>query len=283
MFSVAAELAPARVPAALDAIAAAVARLALLGPTDDDLERARTLLRARWARRLESMEGRASALAAAEALDGYDLPRPGVRGARRGATRRRARGRGRRYLQPDAVSGGALPPARTRAPSSPPTRSARAFAVTELRRRRPRCPRTSRRGGPATARLDRHAARGGACSTPRLPGADLLVRPQDRRAARALSGIYVPRRRARSAGAGGLGALTVRSAVRGAGDLDAGALAFAFERLGGTLSPSAASDWLGFGTSVLAEHLAEAAGAAATWCYTSPRLDERGRRSASAG
>ena len=35
------------------------------------MDRARTLLRARWARRLESMEGRASALAAAEALDGY--------------------------------------------------------------------------------------------------------------------------------------------------------------------------------------------------------------------
>ena len=40
-------------------IAEAVARLALLGPPPEDLERARTLLRARWARRLESMEGRA--------------------------------------------------------------------------------------------------------------------------------------------------------------------------------------------------------------------------------
>ena len=56
---------------ALDAIAASVARLALLGPPPDELERARTLLRARWARRLESMEGRASALAAAEAIDEY--------------------------------------------------------------------------------------------------------------------------------------------------------------------------------------------------------------------
>ena len=72
-------------------------------------------------------------------------------------------------------------------------------------------------------------------------------------------GIYVPRVELDPPAQAGLGALTVRSAVRGAGELDAGALAFAFERLGGTLSASAASDWLGFGTTVLAEHLAEAA------------------------
>ena len=57
--SVTAELAPGRVEEALAGIAEAVTRLALLGPSADDLERARTLLRARWARRMESMEGRA--------------------------------------------------------------------------------------------------------------------------------------------------------------------------------------------------------------------------------
>jgi zinc protease len=69
-----------------------------------------------------------------------------------------------------------------------------------------------------------------------------------------------------------LGALTVRSAVRGAGDLDAGSLAFAFERLGGTLSATAASDWLGFGTGVLSENLGEAA-ALLNLAFTAPRLD----------
>jgi zinc protease len=54
--------------------------------------------------------------------------------------------------------------------------------------------------------------------------------------------------------------------------LDAGSLAFAFERLGGTLSATAASDWLGFGTSVLAENLGEAA-ALLNLVFTSPRLD----------
>jgi zinc protease len=91
-----------------------------------------------------------------------------------------------------------------------------------------------------------------------LPGADLLVR---RKTGVPLAhlGIYVPRSELDPPAQAGLGALTVRSAVRGAGELDAGALAFAFERLGGTLSPWALSDWLGFGTSVLAEHLADAA------------------------
>ena len=94
-----------------------------------------------------------------------------------------------------------------------------------------------------------------------LPGVDLLVRRKTGVPLVHL-GIYVPRVELDPPAQAGLGALTVRSAVRGAGDLDAAALAFAFERLGGTLSPSAMSDWLGFGTSVLADRLARGGGAA---------------------
>jgi zinc protease len=61
--------------------------------------------------------------------------------------------------------------------------------------------------------------------------------------------------------------------VRGAGDLDAGSLAFAFEQLGGTLSPAAASDWVGFSTTVLSEHLADAA-ALLDLVFTQPRLGD---------
>jgi len=61
--------------------------------------------------------------------------------------------------------------------------------------------------------------------------------------------------------------------VRAAGDLDAGSLAFALERLGGTLSATAASDWLGFGSTVLSEHLGEAA-ALLHLVFTAPRLGE---------
>ncbi|MGH7525936.1 MAG: M16 family metallopeptidase, partial [Gemmatimonadales bacterium] len=73
VFSLAAELPPERVSPTLEAMAEATSRLALLGPSPEELERARTLLRSRWARRFEAMEGRASALAAAEALEDVGL------------------------------------------------------------------------------------------------------------------------------------------------------------------------------------------------------------------
>jgi zinc protease len=57
----------------------------------------------------------------------------------------------------------------------------------------------------------------------------------------------------------GLGALAVRSAIRGAGPFDADQLALGFERLGGTLTPLVTSDWFGYGASVLASAAVEAA------------------------
>jgi predicted Zn-dependent peptidase len=68
VFSISAELEPERLPAALDEIAKAVLALRSAGPTDADIERARALLLTQWGRRLETMDGRASALASAEAL-----------------------------------------------------------------------------------------------------------------------------------------------------------------------------------------------------------------------
>ena len=103
VMSVSAELAPDRVTAALDGIAEAVTRLALLGPRPEDLERARTLTRSRWARRLESMEGRAASLAAAEALDGYEfLDREYA--ALASVSSDQVREVAARYLHPDSVS-----------------------------------------------------------------------------------------------------------------------------------------------------------------------------------
>ncbi|HEU4523712.1 MAG TPA: pitrilysin family protein, partial [Gemmatimonadales bacterium] len=92
----------------------------------------------------------------------------------------------------------------------------------------------------------------------RLAGADLVVYRKTGVPLVTL-GIYVPRLRFDPPGQAGLGSLLMRAAVRGAGDFDAAALAFAFERLGGTLATSSVSDWLGFGASVLVEHLGEAA------------------------
>jgi zinc protease len=270
IFSIAAELAPARVTEAVDAIAAAVSRLALLGPPPEDLERARTLLRARWARRLESMEGRASALAAAEALDGYGfLDREFDALATVRADQ--VRGAAGRYLQPDAVSAVLYLP-EDEGEDLTADGLGRAFAVTELRAPTAApAVATPARALPVSGSLV--ARREAEVLHTRLPGADLLVR---RKAGVPLVhlGIYAPRHELDPPAQAGLGALTVRSAVRGAGELDAGALAFAFERLGGTLGATAASDWLGFGATVLAEHLAEAA-SLLELVYRSPRLDQR--------
>jgi zinc protease len=269
LFGVAAELAPERVPEALDAIATSVARLSLLGPPSDELERARTLLRARWARRLESMEGRASALAAAEALDGYDfLDREFA--AIAAVRPEDVRAAAARYLQPDAVSGVLYLP---EAEAAELTADAlgRAFAVSELRQPAP-APDASARP-PRSAAVRPATRREADVVHTSLPGADLLVRRKPGVPLVHL-GIYMPRLELDPPAQAGLGALTVRSAVRAAGDLDAAGLAFAFERLGGTLGPIAASDWLGFATTVLAEHLAPAA-ALLDLVHTSPRLDER--------
>jgi zinc protease len=89
-------------------------------------------------------------------------------------------------------------------------------------------------------------------------GADLLAWP------RAGSGLvtiacHVPRAAPETEADAGLAALALRSAARGAGGLDARGIALAFERLGGSLLSSAGPDLVGYSTTVLAEHLDEAA------------------------
>ncbi|HEU5170505.1 MAG TPA: pitrilysin family protein [Gemmatimonadales bacterium] len=252
VFAITADLEPQRVAEALDGIAEAAARLSLAGPPEAELERARTLLLSRWARRLESMEGRAAALAAAEALGGIDeLDREYA--ALETATAADVRTAAARYLLPESVSAVLYLP-RDRGDDLTADGLARVFAVTRLRPasapdgRAPAPPPRRPTRGAATARV-LHVA---------LPGADLLVR---RKAGVPLVtlGVYAPRLVPDPPDLAGLGALAVRSALRGAGDLLAAGLAFAAEGLGGTLGAAVASDWLGFGTTVLTERLGEAA------------------------
>jgi zinc protease len=264
VFSIGADLAPGKLPLALEGIAECVSRLTLLGPTADELERARTLLKARWARRLEPMEGKASALAAAEALDDVsflDREYAALLAVEPDAIREAAA----RYLQPDTLSGVAYLPEDDGPELTGPVLE-RSFAITELRA--------------ATVQPASHRKPPPVLSTPgrwqadvihtRLAGVDLLVRRKSGVPLMTL-GVYVPRTEFDPPSRAGLGALTVRSSVRGAGELDAGGLAFAFERLGGTLSATTAADWLGFGTTVLAENLGEAAGLL-DLVFTQPRL-----------
>jgi zinc protease len=265
VFSIGADLAPAQLQPALEGIAEGISRLTLLGPNPEELERARTLLKARWARRMEPMEGKASALAAAEALDevGF-LDREYA--ALEAVTPEAIREAASRYLQPDNVSAVTyLPEGEGQDLTAPGLE--RTFAITALRESR--APAVARRRVEPVSRVTgRWEAE--VLHTP-LPGVDVLVRRKPGVPLVTL-GIYVPRPEFDPPAQAGLGALTVRGAVRAAGDLDAGSLAFAFERLGGTLSTTAASDWLGFGTSVLSENLGEAA-ALLDLVFRAPRLE----------
>ncbi|HEX7335649.1 MAG TPA: pitrilysin family protein [Gemmatimonadales bacterium] len=266
VFSISADLSAERMPQAVEKIAESVSRLALLGPSADELQRAKTLLRSRWARRMEPMEGKGSALAAAEALDEVSfLDREYA--ALSAVEPDEVRAVTSRYLQPDNVSAVAYLP-EEEGPELSAELLERAFAVTAIRRgaSRPVARPTVPGADPVSGRWEADVLH-----TP-LPGADLLVR---RKAGVPLVtlGIYVPRVEFELPGQAGLGALAVRSCVRGAGELDAGQLAFAFEQLGGTLSATAASDWFGFGTTVLAEHLGEAA-TLLDLVFSSPSLED---------
>ena len=252
VFSISADLVPEKVPAAIDLIAEAVSRLTLLGPEPDDLERARTLFQARWARQLESMEGKASAVAAAEALEDVSFLDREYEALTR-VTAEDVRSATGRYLQPDNVAAVAYLP-EGEGSDVTPSMLERSFAVTAIRRASPSAVPPEVPGSPVSTSGRRQAD----VLHTRLPGADLLVRRKTGVPLVTL-GIYVPRLELDPPAQAGLGALVVRSSIRAAGALDAGELAFAFERLGGTLSPAAVSDWLGFSTTVLSENLAQAA------------------------
>jgi zinc protease len=272
VFSIDADCLPARVEVVVDRIAEATTRLVMAGPAPDDLERARTLLLARWSRRMEEADGRAAALASAEALGDYRLLDRDFEllASTSGDTVRAAAAS---ILDPEGVSAVVYLPA-GEGEDLTAEKLARAFAVTEL-------------GGSAARRLGdsapppRPGARTNRSPASRrvaeihhlaLPGFDLLCRRKAGVPLVAL-GVYVPRLRFDPEGKAGVGALTVRSATRGAGEYDAPGLAFAFERLGGSLTPVVTLDWLGFGTVVLAPHLDEAAALLHT-VLRAPRFEE---------
>jgi len=253
VFSVGADCDADRVPAVLDGIAESVERLIRHDVPAGDLERARTLLLARWSRRMEEMDGRAASLAASEAIEDYQLlDREFERLA--GTSAAEVRSATSEVLDLGAVSAVVYLPGEKGAP----------LGVEELRHafrahRLPLLPEV-----PAAAPAQR-PPRPSIAVTARsevmheaLPGFDLLVRHKPGVPLVSL-GVYLPRVAFDPAGQAGLSGLAVRGAVRGAGGLDAASLAFSFERLGGTLSPVVALDWVGFGTTVLSANLGEAA------------------------
>jgi zinc protease len=252
VFSIMADLMPARLDAAIAGVADCLTRLRLGGAGEDDIARVRRLLRARWARGLESVEGKAGALAAAEAQGGVHLLDQEYERLL-SVTPDQVRRVAAEWLAPDAVGAVAYLPDDA-AETLTADALERAFAKTPWTVPTPKepprivLPQPSPIAG-VTAAGVLHVS---------LPAADLLI---GRKPGVPLVSLSVYRRRTvpdvrKTAG---LGALSVRSAVRGAGEFDAAELALAFERLGGGLSAKVAADWFGFGSSVLSEHAAEAA------------------------
>jgi zinc protease len=259
VFSIGADCDADRVEAAIEGIAQATARLGLQGPGEPDLERARTLLLARWSRRMEEMDGRASSLASAEALGDYHLlDRDFAQLV--STTGEQVREVTNAFLDPESVSAVVYLP-RSKGKDLAPERLAAAFAVTRLvppasvAKAPPAFKAASLSAGQPSGRRDPPVAEVHHLG---LPAFDLLVRRKPGVPLVSL-GVYLPRVTFDPEEQAGLSALMVRSAIRGAGDFDAAGLAFAFERLGGTLSSSITHDWLGLGTTVLAGNLGQAA------------------------
>ena len=264
VFSIGAELDSGRLAAALTGIAGCVARLRETGPDQADVERVRIQLRARWARGMESTEGRASALASAEAQGGIELldrEYDRLMAVEAAEVRRVAR----EWLDPEAIAACAYLPqvapeeldsGSLRAHFLAPAPAIAGSTVSPVITPPPVASRGTRTSGVL------HVA---------LPGADLLI---GRKLGVPLIslGVYRCRSVAEARSTAGLGALVVRAAVRGTAMLDAAELALAFEACGGTLAPLIAADWFGFATTVLSEH-SPAAAALLSEVLLRPRLD----------
>jgi zinc protease len=223
------------------------------GPRADEVQRARALVATGWARRLESMDGRATALCEAEALGGYELldemaARPlRVSGAE-------VRDAVRRWLGRESLNGVMYLPtaaADTRlAATWPPPSAGTAVAESAIR-----APRT--RGDAPAAPAPRvlpDGLRHWAC-----PGLDLLIRPKPGSQVVTLLLHFpgVPLRE--DLHTAGVSWLLARSAIRAAGGLRGEELALAAEMLGGAIVPSVSSDSIGWGITVAPQGLGQAA------------------------
>ena len=257
---------PSRLSEMIDGASAEVASLRERGATGDEVERTRTLLRARWARQFESYEGRASALASAEALGGVHIIDDEY--TKLGAVSAEdVTAAAVRYLGPDALAAVAYLPRAEGSDLRPDALRGAFVSGSADPIPVPPIPVTPARGPMRAARRVTaevlHLA---------LDGADILVR---RRANTPLvtTGVYLPRVDWESEAEAGIGALTVRSLVRGAGAFDGPALALASEGLGGSIAPFVGSDWVGLSLTALEEQL-ERAAALLSLTLTEPTLGD---------
>ncbi len=246
-----------------------VAQLAASGPSDEDMQRVRAMMTVRWSHRVESMDGRASLWADAEALGEYALADEFYRRMLE-VTATEVQEAAHEFLSPSepaaVMYGGpgfetsferqAWPP------RGPESVSLADIAVPPL----PDSPTGPIDGPVTTVGNVVHVA---------LEGADLLVRSKPGSGLVFVAAYVQGLRAGETSETAGLSALLVRAALRGAGGLDAEQLALAAERLGGAIGASASADAVGWGLSVRPEAAREAARLLYT-VASAPRLDADG-------
>ncbi len=251
---------PERLDDAVSRTLELVACLAEPGPDETDVERVRSLIAMQWSRRLEAMDQRAALFCEFEALRGYKLADE-VHHKTLAVTAQDVRAVAQTYLRPGDVSAvlslaqgmksrldDAQWPPRLDGARGLPSVSASGDDVAD-----------SGRGRAATdAGQPRERFPGEICHMA-LPGADLLVRPK-RESGLVFVGAYALRLREREdAKTAGVSALLTRASVRGAVGLSAEELAIRAEMLGGSVVPSATLEGVGWGMTVRATALRDAA------------------------
>jgi zinc protease len=252
IFGIGAEADPGRLPEVLDGVGAALADLRANGPASADLDRARTLLLTRWARRLEAMDGRASALAAAEALGDFTLLDEEYQRLQE-VTAESVHAAVCRYADPAAAAAVAYLPD-GRGGDLQVEDVVMRLGGSAGRDLPPMEPIGPRAPTAIHVPVQTHEV----ASLVTLPGVDLALRRKPGGATVTL-GVYWARTPTETPTDAGREALGVRSAIRGVEGHDAAAVADAFERLGGSVSPTLSGDRAGFECTVLAEHAAVAA------------------------
>jgi zinc protease len=244
-----------------------VEAMAARGPDAGELSRAKALTTTGWARRMESMDGRATALCEAEALGDVRLVDQlyaralavTVAEVREAASRwlDRASACAVCYVPRDAADLVVVP-------AWPPPAGAVDVTVMPDTTRRP-----ARRSRSDDAerhtlpdRLEHWA----------FPGVDLLVRPK--RGAGSVSVLlhFPGAPLGETDASAGLSWLLARTALRGAAGVTGDALAQAAESLGGALTPSVQSDTMGWHATVAPEGLEAVAGLLHDLAYA-PDLD----------
>ncbi len=268
VFEIGIEAERGRIEEAMTKALGLVEAIAARAPGADELARAKALTATEWARRMESMDGRATALCEAEALGDVELVNI-LYDRALSITGEEVREVAARWLTPASACAVCYvprdagedvvvpvwppaPPAAHPPAGSPPTRRAA---------RRERACDAERRSLPD--RLTHWA----------FPGADVLVRPKP--GAGSVSALlhFPGAPLAETEATAGMSWLLTRTALRGAAGASGDALAQAAELLGGMLTPSVQTDSLGWHATVTPDGLTEVAALLRDVAYA-PHLHE---------